>query len=158
MTPHFNEGVVLTRGEDTLDLRSRAIWCPNWQTLLTGARKSGRDRAIPGVRGMKTRPRVARDIRASLPVVLDGAYDTDGSTVVNVEATRRAKAYEHIDALLAFVDDDDSCTITVHRPADEHEGTLIVEDPGEPAWQSAWRVRFVLDVTLPDGRLTVVDS
>lgn len=148
----MSEGVVLTRGDTTLDLRKRAHLCPNWEQLLAAPPKRGRNRVVPGATGTKVRPRVSGEVRAIMPIEIYGAWNVDGTAhTVNV----RANTYTLLDTVQAFLDSDVVCTISITRLGSlaAVTGTLQIEDPGPPMWVAGDIVRLEVDVTVPAGRL-----
>jgi|GEM_PF-6150081 len=155
MTAYRDDGVVLTRGADTLDLRTRAIETPKWEWALRAAPKRGEDDIIRGDRGRLEGNRVGDHIRAIMTIEIDPGYNLAGNRVDPDD--QLANAYVLIDEVIDFLDDDTSCTITVHRlgASAALTGTLIVEDPGPIIWNGG-RCRLLVDITLPDGRLEVV--
>jgi hypothetical protein len=157
MTNYRDEGVVLTRGMTTLDLRTRAIECPKWEWALGAGAKRGGSRVIPGVRGRQTRVRVADHIRAAMPIVIDSGWNLAGDQVD--PGDQLANADVLVDHVMGFLDVDEACTITVHRYGSlaDLEGGLVVEDPGPVRWDGGF-CRLTVDVTLPGGRLAEASS
>ena len=155
MTAYRDDGVVLTRGADTLDLRTRAIETPKWEWALRTGPKRGSSRIIPGEQGRQVRTRVRDHLRAGMRIEIDPGWNLAGNQVDPDD--QLANAYVLIDEVMDFLDVDESCTITVHRlgALAALTGTLIVEDPGPIIWNGG-RCRLEVDVTLPGGRLEVV--
>lgn len=146
-------GLVLSRGGDTLDLRGPAVYCPRPNEVLGAPAKSGADRVVPGSRGAVPRPRVARSLRAILPVEIDGHYDIDGSAGT---LDPHPQTFLLLETVNDFLDADGICDATFHRPGglSSLTGKLQVVDPGPPQWVAGHLVRLEVDVTLPDGRLS----
>lgn len=150
-------GVVLTRDATTLDLRLRCHLVAKWDRLLRAAPKRGSNRIIAGERGQLERVRVGDQVRTAMQIEIDGWYDTDGTRFTG---DSDVNVHTLLDLVLDFLDDDDPCTITINRPGAlaAVTGVMQVEDPGEPRWLSEELARLTVDVTFPNGRLTVGGS
>lgn len=136
-------GVVLTDGTTTLDLRhpESKLYCFRWFDLLGAPPKRGANRVTPGSRGAAKRPRTGGQIRGLLHVKASGDDFDD--------------TQEQLDTLYGLIDGDDVLTVTVHRGSlASVSGDLQVEDPGVPDFITPRAAIVVVDVTLPDGRLT----
>jgi hypothetical protein len=153
-TPYRTEGLVLTDGTSTVDLRTKLHDCHDWFDLLAGAPKRGRNRTVPGVRGRAIRPRYGDELRGVLQVLIDGAWTVESTPHVG-DRLENMQAGLHL--LLDLVDGDDPLTVTVHQTGSLPvlAGILQVEDPGRPRFEAGRFCRLVLDVTLPAGRLQV---
>lgn len=153
MAAYRDDGVVLTRGMETLDLRTRAVECPKWEWALQAGPKRGADEVVRGERGRIAGIRVGDHLRAVMPIKLDPYWAMNGDPAADLDVN----AYVLVDEVMDFLDDDDPCTITVHRlgALAALTGDLIVEDPGPIMWDGGL-ARLAVDVTLPGGRLEVV--
>jgi hypothetical protein len=151
-------GLVLTYGSETLDCRGPHVESFDWFGLLGAPPRRGQNRTVPQQDGAAVRVRYRGELRTPVALRIDGAYNPDG--------TGHAGSWlEHAHGTLADVLDfldrtDDGYTATVHRPGSlpTLSGRLQVEDPGVPIPEAGRFVRLVVDVTCPDGRLTVAGS
>ena len=142
----MSHGIVLSNGVDTLDLRRdetkplHGLYCRDWSDLLAAPAKRGRNRTVPGERGVAERPRVAGALRALLHIQAVGADHDD--------------CLELLEDLADLLDYDGMLEVTVHRGSlSALSGELQVEDPDTPQFVSDAVARLVVDVTVPAGRL-----
>ena len=135
----------------SLILRTRAIDCYDWSDLLQQPPKRGQDRPIPGVDGRAVRPRKNDALRAALPVRLNGSYT--GNT--RYTGDRHLKVYDHLEDLAAVTGDGTTQNLSLVRPAGTVTVDCIVESSSAPNFLSGWIAIVVLDVTLPDGPISL---
>lgn len=131
----------------TLILRTRGIECFDWSDVLQRPAKRGQNRAVPGVAGRRFRPRVNDEVRAVLPVRLNGAYD--GNTLFTGD--RHLKVYDHFKTVAAVADVGTVQTLTFVRGATTTAVDCVVEELTAPNFETPSIAVVVLGVTLPNG-------
>ena len=139
---------------DGVGLRTRAIDCFDWSDLFQRPYR-GVNRVAPGQVGSKVRPRVADEVAAALPVRLNGGYD-DNTWLGGDDQTQHSRLIGHLDVLhgigpgvvdLEFVWADGSTTVD-----------CLVDAFGTPRFDTPGLAVVVIEVTLPDGPMSLASS
>ena len=134
----------------TLILRTRAIECFDWSDLFQRS-KRGDNRTLPGVAGRAVRPRVSDQVRAALPVRLNGAF------VVNAAyaGDRHLKVYDHLADVAAVADVTTTQTLTFYYGVSSVAVDCQVEEMTAPNFLTPSLAVVTLSVTLPDGPISL---
>lgn len=139
-------------------LRTRAIDCYDWSGLLGVPGKRGANREVPQQGGAAPRVRYGSQLRAALPVRVNGQWLQDGTRLSGPESAWHAQVYTHLAALHAIANVDTVQDLVVTLPAGPVTVDCQVEELTAPSFEVPWRCETVLDLTLPDGPLDLEGS
>jgi hypothetical protein len=133
----------------TLVLRTRGIDCFDWSDLFR-VTKAGANRRIPQQTGRAVRPRFLDEVRAALPVRLNGFFDADGDPYVG---DPHDNVYSLFGILQAVAAVNTPQVLSFTRPSGSVTANCIVEELGGLTFVTPELATVVLDVTLPGGPL-----
>lgn len=138
----------------TVVIGTKAAWCTDMQMLYNEEHR-GQDRLVPGSVGVVANPRRLSLIIHSLPLIITGAYDSDGLLQANPHQALRDNIAEIRTVTAPVSSGDGTRTVVWTRPdastvtASCHVGPLRI---GEKI--SSHVVRAVLDLSIPAGTWT----
>jgi hypothetical protein len=141
----------------SLHAGTRAIHGHDWSGLLRVS-KRGQNRVVPGQHGSIVRPRYKAELRAALPLRIDGRWTDDSLPRAGGPDDWAAAAETLYADVLAAVKVDVPQTLTLHLRSGPVTADCLVEEATVPSWPSPWRASLRLDVTLPDGPLDLTPA
>lgn len=132
--------------------RSAAIRCYDWSDLLKSPPKRGSNRTIASEAGRYARTRVTDELRAGLAFRIHGQWDhpAGGATA----GDPHANVYTLLDTLRGVCDDTEVQQLQLVGVM-ASSVDCIVEEMGPPTFQSYSIATLIVDVTLPDGPVTL---
>jgi hypothetical protein len=131
---------------------TRAIHGHDWSGLWRVS-KRGQNRVIPQTAGRAVRPRYLDELRAALPLRIDGRWTDDNLPRAGGPDDWAAAAEMLYADVLAAATVDGPQTLTLHLRSGPVTAGCLVEEATVPSWPAPWRATLRLDVTLPDGPL-----
>ena len=138
----------------TVIIGTRACWCTDMQMLYDEEHR-GQDRLVPGTAGVIANPRRLTVVRWSLPLIINGAYDSDGALQADAHQGLRDNITEIKTVSAPVSSGSGTRTVVWTRPdattvtASAHVGPLRI---GEKV--SSHVVRATLDLSIPAGTWT----
>jgi len=132
--------------------RSAAIRCYDWSDLLKSPPKRGSNRVIAGESGRYARTRVADELRAGLAFRVAGHWDHPGGGAHAGDP--HTNMYTLLDTLRGVCD---VATVQQLQLVGVMAASVdcIVEEMGPPTFGAPHIATLVVDVTLPDGPVTL---